>query len=82
MIENLSSLEAVDNLSIREFSDDGGRTFVVDFGPQATDLEVDVVDGTMIVFAPGRDDQVDVELPPGEARTFIKNGVLTIEVEE
>ncbi|AXR82082.1 DUF7127 family protein [Natrarchaeobaculum sulfurireducens] len=53
----------------------------VDFGPTAA-ASVDVVDGTVIVVVDG--EQYDIDLPDGadDAHTFMKNGVLTIEVED
>lgn len=40
---------------------------------------VDVVDGTAIVVV--GEDQHELDLPAGEARAFMKNGVVTVEVE-
>lgn len=49
-----------------------------DFGPGA-DLSVDVVDDTAIVVHDGETYDIDVD---GAAQAFIKNGILTIEVNE
>lgn len=64
----------------REEYDDGWAV-VVDLGV-GTVGSVDVVDDTVIVVT--EDDQYDVQLPmdADEVRTFIKNGVLTIEQED
>ena len=50
--------------------------FVADFGPQG-DSAVDVVGDTVIVVADGEQYEFDVET---DARAFITNGVLSIEV--
>jgi len=42
------------------------------------DASVDIVGGTAIVVVDG--EQYDVEVPAGDARAFIRNGVLTIEM--
>lgn len=57
--------------------DDGSVVFAADVGV-ADDASVDVVDGTAIVVVGG--EQYDFEVPDGEARAFIRNGVLTIEM--
>jgi hypothetical protein len=60
--------------------DDGSTLLVADLG-HGTDASVDVVDDTAIVVV--GDEQYDVDLPNrGTAQAFIKNGVLTIEVDE
>jgi hypothetical protein len=48
-------------------------------GP-AADASVDVVDGTVIVVADGR--QYEQEIPADDARAFMNHGVLTIELSE
>ena len=58
--------------------DDDRVVLVADFGP-AGEATVDVVDDTVIVVTP--DDQFDVAVD-GVARAFMKNGVLTITVED
>jgi len=56
---------------------DDGRVVAADFGP-AADASVDVLDDTVIAVVDGEQYEVAVE---GDARAFIRNGVLTIEVE-
>ncbi|ELY97325.1 hypothetical protein C482_13420 [Natrialba chahannaoensis JCM 10990] len=65
----------------RRYQYDDKLVFVVDFGADIADSAVDVVDGTVLVVLDGT--QYEIELPDGadDAHTFIKNGVLTIEVE-
>jgi hypothetical protein len=53
--------------------------FVSDLGPQGQ-TAVDVVDNTVIVVAGGEQYEFDAELG-ADARAFINNGVLTIEVD-
>ena len=60
---------------------DDGTVVAVDFGPAGADGSVDVVDDTVIVVT--GNEQRELEVPAGtEARAFMKNGVLTIELEE
>ncbi|RQG95856.1 DUF7127 family protein [Natrarchaeobius chitinivorans] len=65
---------------VRRYEYDDSSMLAVDFGPRH-DASVDLVDGTVIVV--DGDDQYELELPQGagDAHTFIKNGVLTVEVE-
>ncbi|MFB6087872.1 MAG: hypothetical protein ABEJ85_05070 [Haloarculaceae archaeon] len=74
-------------VAIEQLDDDVGSArheyddvtvFAADFGPDRS-ATVDVVDGTAIVLADG--EQYDIDLPGEDARAFMKNGVLTIEVE-
>ncbi|WP_254524066.1 DUF7127 family protein [Natrinema caseinilyticum] len=66
----------------RRYEYDDGTVFAVDFGTGGADAAVDLVDDTVIVVF--EDDQYEIDLPETAkgAHTFIKNGVLTIEVEE
>lgn len=64
---------------------DGTTALVVDLGPMGSDVHVDVVGDTVIIVdesAPGDGSTLELPLPSGEATTFIRNGVLTIEVKE
>ncbi|ADD03992.1 uncharacterized protein Nmag_0404 [Natrialba magadii ATCC 43099] len=65
----------------RRYEYDDQLVFVVDFGAAIADSAVDVVDGTVLAVLDGT--QYEIELPEDadDAHTFIKNGVLTIEVE-
>ncbi|WP_435358740.1 DUF7127 family protein [Haloarchaeobius sp. DFWS5] len=66
---------------VRHYAYDGKHVVAADLGsmlgPAAT---VDVVGDTVIVVPTGDSDQFEIEVP-GPAQAFIKNGVLTIEVE-
>ena len=66
---------------VRHLEDGDGTTIVVDFGPSHTELDTDIVDDTLIVIDEA-DEQYELDIPAGEASTFMRNGVLTIEVEE
>lgn len=64
------------NVDVRRFDYDDGVVLAADFG-YVEDASVDVVDETVIAVVDG--EQYDVELD-GDARAFMRNGVLTIEV--
>lgn len=66
----------------RRYEYDDATIMAVDFGTEATDASVDLVDDTVIVVL--SDDQYEIDLPDRveNAHTFIKNGVLTVELEE
>jgi len=66
------------DVDVRRVETGEGVELVVDFGPGA-DGSVDVVDGTVIVVLRGEQYDIDVE---GDAQAFIRNGLLTIEVDE
>ncbi|MXV61479.1 Hsp20/alpha crystallin family protein [Natronorubrum sp. JWXQ-INN-674] len=65
----------------RQYEYDECSVLAVDFGADETDASVDLVDDTVIVIVD--DEQYELELPDGadDAHTFIKNGVLTVEME-
>jgi hypothetical protein len=66
-----------DDVRFRRYERDGGEELVADFGP-ATDVFVDVLGDTVIVVEDNEQHELAVE---GDARAFIRNGVLTIEVD-
>lgn len=57
-------------------------TIVADLGDGDDAITVDVTGDTLILVNESSGEQQEVTLPEGEARTFMQNGVLTIEVEE
>ncbi|MCL7416805.1 MAG: Hsp20/alpha crystallin family protein [Halalkalicoccus sp.] len=67
----------------RRYEYDDEDVLAIDLGGETTDATVDVIDGTAIVVIETEegDRQEEFDLPSGEARAFIRNGVLTIEVE-
>ncbi|MEF8786373.1 MAG: hypothetical protein V5A45_10605 [Haloarculaceae archaeon] len=71
----MQQLEAQD-IDVSRFEYDDSVVLAADFGYVGTS-SVEVVDDTVIVVAD--DEQYDIELE-GDARAFMKNGVLTIEV--
>lgn len=58
---------------------DDESTVVADFGA-ASEVSVDTLDGLALVTVDGETTEID--LPSDAERAFIKNGVLTIELEE
>jgi HSP20 family molecular chaperone IbpA len=69
-----------DETPLRRFEYDDGVVLAADVGA-GEDTSVDVVDDTVILVA--GDEQYEQALPEeSDARAFINNGVLTIELEE
>ena len=62
---------------VREYERDGAAAIAIDFGPEASDLSVDVVGDTAIVVAGV--DQFEFELPDDVEEITTNNGVLTVE---
>ncbi len=64
----------------RQYEYDDSTVVAVDFGA-GTEAAVDLIDDTVIVVVD--DDQYEFELPADadDAHTFMKNGVLTVEME-
>lgn len=70
------------NRLVRRYEYEDDDVIVVDLGADR-DATVDVVDGSAIVVVErdGSDpEQLEIDLPDGDAQAFIRNGVLTIEV--
>lgn len=67
----------------RRYEYDDESVIAIDLGGAAGEVSVDVVDGTAIVVIETEEGerQEEFDLPSEEARAFIRNGVLTIEVE-
>ncbi|HET7324633.1 MAG TPA: hypothetical protein VFJ06_09900, partial [Halococcus sp.] len=61
---------------IREYEDDRSTAIAVDFGPDAGDVTVDIVDDTAIVVV--GDEHFEFELPDDVDELSTNNGVLTI----
>ncbi|ARS89091.1 DUF7127 family protein [Natrarchaeobaculum aegyptiacum] len=75
----LDQIISDDDAAVRQYQYHDGNVLAVDFGP-AVDGSVDVVADTVIVVI--GDEQYELDLDgAGDAHTFIKNGVLTIETE-
>ncbi|WP_135820642.1 Hsp20/alpha crystallin family protein [Halostella litorea] len=81
---NVSQLADGDERVVREYRYDDGVVIAADLGPAASDADVDVLADTAIVVT-GSDEtaeQIEIDLPGEDAQVFMKNGVLTIELEE
>ncbi|MFC4246334.1 Hsp20/alpha crystallin family protein [Natribaculum luteum] len=78
---NLERFVRDDGRLARQYDYGDETVLAVDFGPAGADASVDVVDGTVIVVFD--DEQRELELPADveDAQAFIRNGVLTIEME-
>jgi hypothetical protein len=69
--------QLADDVGLRRYEYGEETVLAADLGP-GRDASVDVLDETVIVVVDG--EQYDLELS-GDARAFIRNGVLTIEVD-
>ena len=81
---NINQLAEKDGRVVREYRYDDGVVIAADLGPSVADAHVDVLADTAIVVTGADEDesQIELDLPEGDAEVFIKNGVLTIELEE
>jgi hypothetical protein len=77
MTEYTQSIRGDADGPVRHYEYDDESVLVADFGP--TEGSVDVVDGTAIVVVDG--EQFEFDVPTGEARATMNNGVVTVEVE-
>ena len=68
--------QLADDVGLRRYEYEDELLLAADLGP-GRDASVDVLDDAVIVVVD--DEQYDLELA-GDARAFIRNGVLTIEV--
>lgn len=66
-----------EDVGLRRYEYDDDVVLAADLGPEH-DASVDVVGDTVIVVVDDEQHELDVE---GDARAFMKNGVLTIEVD-
>jgi hypothetical protein len=75
--------EDIDGIA-RRYQYDDGITFVADVGAPDDAVTIDVVGDTAIVVVESDGDsrQHELDLPHGDAKAFMHNGVLTIEVGE
>lgn len=62
---------------LRRYDYTDRTVFAADLGA-GVDADVDVVDGTAMVVVGDR--QFEFDVPAGRAQAFIKNGVVTVEV--
>ena len=68
-----------DEYPVRYFEDDDRTAIVADLGVGGN-ASVDVVSGLALVTVDG--ETMEIDLPVDPERAFIRNGVLTIELEE
>ena len=73
--------ERSDGAVVRRVDSEEHEQLVVDFGPWASGADVDVLGDVVIVIGPD-EEQVEIPFEGSVARTFMKNGVLSIEVDE
>ncbi|WP_018259414.1 DUF7127 family protein [Halomicrobium katesii] len=71
--------QLVGDAPLRRYEYDDAVVLAADIGITG-DATVDVVDDTATVVV--GDEQYDFDLPSGDARAFIRNGVLTVEMSE
>ncbi|WP_135852889.1 DUF7127 family protein [Halorussus salinus] len=78
---SLKHITERDDVFARRYEYEESELLAADLGV-AGDASVDVLDDTAIVVFEGEEgpEQVEFQLPDGEAEAFITNGVLTIEV--
>jgi len=79
MEAELSGLVADESTVVTKYQTPDRMGVAVDFGTQ-DGLTLDVVGDTAIVVAEDGDLHHEVTLPDSDAKAFIQNGVLTIEV--
>lgn len=81
MAHHSRSREA-DSPPIRVFEETTPPTVVIDLGPASDHLAFDVVGDSVIIVDESTGEQFEYSLPGEHRRTFMQNGILTIEVEE
>ncbi|ELY55156.1 DUF7127 family protein [Natronococcus jeotgali] len=65
-----------DDAVVRQTEAEDGSVITVDFGSDAADMAVDVVDDRVLVVMDDR--QFEFELPAGASEVTANNGILTI----
>jgi hypothetical protein len=78
---SLKRISETDNVFTRRYEYDDEAVVAADLGVSG-EATVDVLGDVAIVVFENEDgsEQVELELPDGEAEAFITNGVLTVEV--
>lgn len=66
---------------VRTVEDETTTMIVMDFGDYGENLQSDVVDETLIVVDDTSGEQFEFPLPGEHRRTFMQNGILTVEVD-
>ena len=78
-------IESSDERILRRYDYDDGTVVVADLGVADEDTSVEVLDDVVLVVVEtdGETEQAEIPLPDGgDAKAFINNGVVTIEVRE
>ncbi|WP_440989751.1 DUF7127 family protein [Haloarchaeobius baliensis] len=76
---NIQDFTAEDERFVRQYAYDDASVVAVDLGEAFAGGSVDVIGETVIVVGQG-DEQYELDVP-GVSQAFIRNGVLTIEME-
>lgn len=76
---NIQDFTAEDDRFVRQYAYDDARVVAVDLGDEFAGGSVDIIGDTVIVVGHG-DNQYELDVP-GVSQAFIRNGILTIEVE-
>jgi hypothetical protein len=76
---NIQKQFSQQDIDVRRVEYDDSVTFVADVGD--SEATVDVVGDTVIVVAGGQQFDLELDGVDGDAQAFMKNGVLTIEVQ-
>lgn len=74
-----------DERILRQYDYDDGTVIVADLGVADEDASIEVLDDVVLVVveSDGETEQAEIPLPEGgDAKAFINNGVVTIEVGE
>lgn len=64
----------------RHYVYDDTDVFALDFGAHTVIMSFDIVDGTALIVAQDKPEEVDIELPNGTVDVTTNNGIVTIEV--
>lgn len=84
MTTNLQQFIEDDQVLVRTVDRPTGVDYVLAFPRSDRETTVDIVDGTAIVVTGHGDTerQHEIDLPQDDAEAFIKNGILTIHMED
>ncbi|MDJ1431593.1 Hsp20/alpha crystallin family protein [Halostagnicola sp. A-GB9-2] len=66
----------------RKYEYEDGSVIAIDLGTSVPEPSVDLVDGTVIIVSGDEQYEFDLPVEENDADTFIRNGVLTIELED
>ena len=81
---NINRLADSDERVVREYRYDDGVVLAADLGTSVGETDVDVPSDTAIVVTGSGEDaeRIEIDLPEEDAQVLMKNGVLTIELED